>query len=153
MKNIAVIAPSSKNWDSFENTAECDRLYEKTKEFLKNASEKEGVCLISSLNIGYETLAAMTVLNLKEKHDLMLECVIPYEERASDWTEADRDRYFTVIEKCDKETIIERRYTPEAEYNAVCYMADRADEIITFGQLPLKAGTVVSRSGKNVIKL
>ncbi len=153
MKNIAVIAPTPKDWDSFEKTVECDLLYEKLKDHLKEVSEKEGVCLISSLNIGVETMAAMAALSLRDECNLMLECVIPYEERANDWSEVHRDRYFSVIEKCDKETIVERRYSSESEYNAICYMVDSADEIITFGQLPLKAGTAVSKSGKTVIKL
>ncbi len=152
MKNIAVIASVSEQWRTFENTHQCDLVFEKLKELLKGYSE-EGICLITSLNLGVETIAAIAALRLREERDIMLECVIPYEERANDWSEPDRDRYFYILEKCDKETLIQTGFSPDAEQKALEYIINSADEIVTFGELPLKAGVIASELFKKVIKL
>ena len=54
------------------------------------------------------------MLELKEKYpQITLECAIPYERQAVRWPEALRNRYFSIAERCDKETMLQRRYTPD----------------------------------------
>ena len=150
MKNIAVLATTLKK---FENTVESDLVFEQIKDLLIAESEKEGVCLSLIPARGFETMVSMAFLNLRREHNLMLECVIPYEEFAAEWDEADRDRYFYIMEKCDKETLMQSRFTPDAEQKSIEYIVSVADEIITYGELPLKARTIVASSGKKVLKL
>ncbi len=153
MKKIAVIAPTAENWGRFENSIECDRIYERIEAILKDHAHSGTVCLMTSMNIGVETLAATAALALGRDHAVCLECVIPYEGQANDWAESDRDRYFDIIEKCDKETLLQTRYSSSAEENCLYYTVDSAEEIITFGELPLKARTIIAQSGKKIIKL
>lgn len=151
MKKIAVIAPADPEFKTFENTCEGDALFEKIKDLLKGYSE--GLWLLSSLSLGFETLAATAVLRLKEEYPVFLECVIPFEEQAKDFPEADRDRYFYILEKCDKETLLQTRYSSDTEEKRLRYMTEAVDEIITYGELPLKARTIITESGKKIIKL
>ncbi len=151
MKKIAIIAPADHSFKAFESSVEGDALFEKIKDILKGYSEE--VLLLSSLGLGAETLAATAALSLKEEYGVSLECVIPFEEQAKDYSEADRDRYFYILEKCDKETLLQTRYTAEAEENLLRYMTEEADEIMTYGELPLKAMTILSESGKKTVKL
>lgn len=154
MKKIAVVAPYIPEWDRFEKTEESEVLFQKLKDFLISFEKEQGeVWLLTGMGKGAETLAAMALLCIKGQDSLKLECVLPYEEQAAECTECERDRYFYIIEKCDKETLLQTAYTEDAEYNAYRYMVESADIILTFGKLPLKVGTLVSDSKKEIINL
>ena len=55
---------------------------------------------------------------------------IPCETQAEKWSEALRDRYFDIASKCDKETLLQQRYTPDCMHKRNRYMVDQADYII-----------------------
>ena len=46
------------------------------------------------------------------------------------WTEEQRDRYFDIASKCDKETLIQHHYTADCMHKRNRYMVDQADFII-----------------------
>lgn len=41
-----------------------------------------------------------------------------------------QDRYFDIASKCDKETLLQQRYTPDCMHKRNRYMVDQADYII-----------------------
>lgn len=59
--------------------------------------------------------------------DVTVECVIPFENQTSDWSEDLRSLYFSVLESSDRETLIQRRFTPECGVKQAAYMAKGAD--------------------------
>ena len=62
--------------------------------------------------------AAEIVLALKEKYpQITLECAIPYERQAVRWPEALRNRYFSIAEQCDQETMLQTHYTQDCLRN------------------------------------
>lgn len=61
---------------------------------------------------------------------ITLESAIPCETQASRWSEELRDRYFDIASKCNKETLIQSRYTPDCMQNRNRYMVDQADVIL-----------------------
>ncbi|MEE3334568.1 MAG: SLOG family protein [Ruminococcus sp.] len=62
---------------------------------------------ISGMALGIDQICAELVLEIKSRYPkITLECAIPCEEQAIRWTEPQRDRYFSILERCDKETII-----------------------------------------------
>ena len=65
-----------------------------------------------------------------EENGITLECAIPCETQAEKWSEALRDRYFDIASKCDKETLLQQRYTPDCMHKRNRYMVDQADYII-----------------------
>ncbi len=69
---------------------------------------------LSGLEYGAGLTAAEAVLRHKaDRPCLTLECVIPYEEYTSAWDEPSRDRYFDIVSRCDKETMLTRQYAPD----------------------------------------
>ena len=74
---------------------------------------------------------AEIVLALKEKYpQITLECAIPYERQAAYWSEPLRNRYFSIAERCDQETMLQRQYTPDCLRKRNQYMVDRADIVL-----------------------
>ena len=104
MIKVAIISKTEENWAALEATPEADAVYEKIKLALINLSREETLWLLSPMNRGYETMAAELAIRLGG--NIKLECVIPFEEQAKDWYEPERDRYFGIIEDCEKETLL-----------------------------------------------
>ena len=75
--------------------------------------------------------AAEIVLELKEQYpQITLECAIPYERQAVRWPAALRERYFSIAERCDKETMLQRQYTRDCMKKRNQYMVDCADVVL-----------------------
>ena len=71
------------------------------------------------------------MLELKKQHpQITLECAIPYERQAAYWSEPLRNRYFSIAERCDRETMLQRQYTPDCLRKRNQYMVDRADIVL-----------------------
>lgn len=62
--------------------------------------------------------------------DVILEAAIPCEEQAARWTEADRDRYFLLVEACDLETLVQHNYDRGCMLRRNRYMVDHASLLI-----------------------
>ena len=59
-----------------------------------------------------------------------VEAAIPCEEQASRWPEADRERYFRLVEQCDYETMVQRHYDRGCMLRRNRYMVDRSAMLI-----------------------
>ncbi len=153
MKKVSIISKTPCDWLEFEQTTACDELFEKIKIILSQLAKEETVLLVTPLNIGPETLAAEAALKLGSKMNINLECVLPYEEQAKDWKEPQRNRYFSIIENCDKETLISTAYTDKCEQKCYEYMIKAAD-IILLGTAPTEAiAEIIRSSGKKIINI
>ena len=120
----------------------CDALKESLKGAIIELVEKEGVnYFISGMNKGIDMMGAEIVLELKSKYpELELECALPYETLASDWSERLRDRYFGTIERSDKEVLLQTRYTDGCMDRLNKYLNDESDFAITVcgGKIEIK---------------
>lgn len=86
---------------------------------------------ISGMALGVEQFAAEIILELKKTYpDITLEGVIPYETQAIKWTIAQRDRYFSILERCDKETLLQQHYTSNNRKKLNEYMIKRSDYLV-----------------------
>jgi len=90
-----------------------------TKAFIKKRLKKEiekliekGVIFFGAGGaLGFDTLAALTVLELKKKHpQIKLIMVLPCREQAEKWSEADKQIYIGVLYKADKVTYTSEHY-------------------------------------------
>lgn len=140
-----------------EKTKKCDYLKTSIKSEIVKLIENEGVKnFISGMALGVDTYAAKIVLELKEQYpDITLECAIPCENQAEKWHEPERDTYYDIIEHCDKETMLQTRYTPYCMQKRNEYMVDHSDFVIAVwnGQ-PSGTGNMVDyarRNNKSVI--
>ena len=100
-------------------------------EIIKQIEENGVTHFITGMAIGVDMYAAEIVLGLKSSYDgITLECAIPCESQAEKWSEPLRDRYFDIVARCDKETLLQQRYTPDCMHKRNRYMVDQADNII-----------------------
>jgi uncharacterized phage-like protein YoqJ len=80
-----------------------------------------------------------TIIELRERYpDITIEAAIPCETQAAKWREADRERYFRLVEQCDVETMLQREYTSDCMSKRNKYLVDNSSVLIavydgTFG--------------------
>lgn len=135
-----------------ENSIQCDELKGRLEELIKNLIEKEGVThFISGVALGVDTYAANIVLNLKAQYPgITLECAIPCETQAVKWNERDRDIYYDLLAKCDKETLLQQNYTSDCMQKRNEYMVDNSDYVIAvWNGKPSGTGNTVKYAQKN----
>ena len=140
-----------------ENDERCVKLKEELKEQIIHLIETEGVThFITGMALGIDVYAAEIVLDLKTKYPyITLESAIPCETQAVKWSVAARERYYNIAAKCDKETMLQREYTPGCMEKRNQYMVDHADYILAvWNGRPSGTGNTVryaQKKGKFVI--
>lgn len=88
---------------------------------------------ISGMALGADICAALAVLELRVKYpEITLECALPCETQAEKWSERTRDLYYSIIEYCDKETLVSKRYSSDCMKKRNRYMVDRSDCVLAF---------------------
>lgn len=135
-----------------ENSIQCDELKNRLEELIIELIEKEDVThFISGVALGVDTYAANIVLNLKTHYpDITLECAIPSENQAAKWNERDRDVYYDLISKCDKETLLQQKYSSDCMQKRNKYMVDNSDYVIAaWNGKPSGTGNTVKYAMKN----
>ena len=132
MKTCAFTGHRPKGLGYPESDRRCAALKEKLRSLIIRMMEEEGVThFISGMAQGVDMYAAEIVLELKKRYpQITLECAIPYERQAVRWPEALRNRYFSIAERCDQETMLQRQYTPDCLRKRNQYMVDRADIVL-----------------------
>lgn len=115
-----------------EQDERCTRLKQLLREEIERQIVEEGVThFISGMAIGVDMYAAEIVLELKAKYpQITLESAIPCETQAVKWSSALRERYYMIASKCDKETLIQQRYTADCMHKRNRYMVDSSDTVI-----------------------
>lgn len=115
-----------------EADTRCHALKYAIREKIIYLIEKEHVThFISGMALGVDLYAAEIVLELKIRYpDITLELAIPCETQACKWPEAQRDRYYTIAARCDKETMLQTRYTTDCMEKRNRYMVDHADFLL-----------------------
>lgn len=96
---------------------------------------------ISGMALGADMDFAQTVLKLRQKYPITLECAIPCPNQTLKWDSADKLRYESIMELADEINLISERYTPECMLNRNRYMVDNSELVIAvFNGIP-KGGT------------
>ena len=108
--------------------------------------------------LGTDMYAAEIVLGLKAAYpDITLTCALPCESQAEKWSEPLRDRYYAVLSKCDREVLLQTRYTPDCMEKRNRYMVDHADLLIAvWDGRPSGTGKTVQyaqQQGKHVLMI
>ena len=115
-----------------ESDGRCNALKRLLRLLVRRLIQEQGVThFISGMALGVDMYAAEIVLELKEQYpQITLECAIPYERQAVRWPAALRERYFSIAERCDKETMLQRQYTRDCMKKRNQYMVDCADVVL-----------------------
>ena len=113
-------------------------------------TEKKSVIhFIPEVALVVDTDAANIVLKYSYPM-IMLECAIPCETQAVKWNERDRDIYYDLLSKSDKETLLQQKYTSDCMQKRNEYMVDNSDYIIAvWNGKPSGTGNTVKYAMKN----
>lgn len=117
----------------FDETDErCLRLKAELRKLIVQMVEQKNVThFISGMALGIDIYAAEMVLDLKTDFPFItLECALPCETQAARWSERYRNRYFKIVEQCDKETLLQTHYTPDCMQKRNRYMVEHADFVL-----------------------
>ncbi|MDD2496439.1 MAG: SLOG family protein, partial [Tissierellia bacterium] len=88
---------------------------------------------ISGMEFGLEQLSAEFVLDLKTKFpSITLEGAIPYENQVINWTESQRDKYYSIMQKIDNEVLLQYHYSYDCMRKRNLYMMNKSKFIILY---------------------
>lgn len=63
--------------------------------------------------LGFDTLAAATVIKLKEKYDIKLNLILPCKNQTAKWSKSDVTLYNEILSKCDEYHYVSEEYTDD----------------------------------------
>jgi len=131
--------PSKLPWRMNESDPRCFTLRDKLYD-IADAVYLSGIThFICGMAQGCDMYFCEEVLRLRKRHpDITIEAAIPCETQASTWPEDIRNRYFKLVGKCDMETLISCKYTPDCMIKRNKYMVENSSVLIavfdgTFG--------------------
>ena len=123
--------PEKLAWGTNEADPRCVELKRRLYERVEQAYADGFRHFISGMARGVDQYFAEIVLELREKlPGITLEAAIPCEEQAAHWRESERERYFTLVEQCDLETVVQRHYDKGCMQRRNRYMVNRSARLI-----------------------
>lgn len=104
-----------------ESDKRCIALKKQLRKLIVQLIEQHNVThFISGMAIGVDMYAAEIVLDLNAEYPhITLEAAIPCETQTAKWSGPLRDRYFKIVEQCDKKTMLQNQYTPDLCKNGI----------------------------------
>ena len=134
--------PDKLPWGEREEDPRCVRLKERLAQAVEDAYVSGSRHFICGMARGCDLYFAEAVLALREQEgDILLECARPCETQADSWPEAQRERYRSILERCDLETLVQHRYDRFCMMRRNRYMADRSGRILAVYNGVPKGGT------------
>ncbi|MCK9479265.1 MAG: DUF1273 domain-containing protein [Firmicutes bacterium] len=115
-----------------ETHSDCIRIKHILKKCINRLITEYGVThFISGMALGVDIWAAEIVLSLKEDFPyITLESALPCETQAVKWNQDSRERYYYILAKCDKESLLQKQYTPTCMQDRNKYMVDNSNYVI-----------------------
>ena len=145
-------------WDTESDNLGYARFRQQLEGHLTSLAVHQNITrFLVSMDGGTSLLAAEAVLAMKALQPVTLECIIPFEDLHVKWSDAERDRYFSVLERCDVERMMSRSFSLNCYRRCSRYLVDQCGTLlILWNDKPGDAGDAVAmacRSGRNVILL
>ena len=123
--------PEKLPWRDNEDDSRCVELKARLAQELEAAYEKGMRHFICGMARGADFYFCEAVLELRRRRPgVTLEAAIPCEEQAAQWKEKERDRYFSLIEQCDYETMVQLHFDKNCMLRRNRYMVDRSAMLI-----------------------
>lgn len=105
----------------------------KLKKEIKNAVEKGVFTFYNGMAMGFDLIAAETVLSLKKKNpQIKLIACIPCYGQEKHFSEQDKARYAAILKKADEQVLLSEYYYRGCMHVRDKYMVDRADMMICY---------------------
>ena len=123
--------PEKLPWRGDENDPRCLALKDHLAAAVEEAYDKGMRHFLCGMARGADFYFCDAVLALRERRNgVTLEAVIPCEEQAARWTERERERYFTLVERCDGETMLQHHYDKGCMLRRNRYLVDHSAMLI-----------------------
>lgn len=123
--------PEKLPWGKEESDPHCICLKERLAQALEEAYRDGYRHFICGMARGADFYFCEAVLALRKRHpEVRLEAAIPCEEQAARWSDGERERYFSLVEQCDVETMVQPHYDRGCMLRRDRYMVDHAERII-----------------------
>jgi len=123
--------PDKLPWGTREEDPRCLALKQSIKEALQRAYQAGCRHFICGMARGSDLYFAEAVLTLRELHpEVTLEGARPCETQADGWPQSERNRYLSILDRCDYETLVQHHYDRGCMMRRNRYMVDRAVRII-----------------------
>ena len=123
--------PEKLPWREDEGDPRCLALKARLAAAVEEAYDKGMRHFLCGMARGADFYFCEAVLDLRERRSgVTVEAVLPCEEQASRWTERDRERYFTLVERCDGETLLQHHYDRGCMLRRDRYLVDHASLLI-----------------------
>ena len=123
--------PEKLPWGNDEGDPRCLELKRRLDRAVEEAYAAGMRHFLCGMARGADFYFCDAVLKLRQaRPDVTLEAVIPWEEQAARWGERDRARYFDLVRRCDRETMVQKHYDKGCTLRRNRYMVDRACRLI-----------------------
>lgn len=123
--------PEKLPWREDEADPRCLALKTRLAAAVEEAYDKGMRHFLCGMARGADFYFCDAVLALRERRpDVTLEAVIPCEEQAANWRDRDRERWFSLVERCDRETMVQHHYDRGCMLRRDRYLVDHASMLI-----------------------
>ena len=124
--------PEKLPWGIRENDPRCKELKAQIKDILSRLYDSGIRHYICGMARGSDTYFCEAVLMLRaSRPEITLEAAIPCETQTAKWIESDRCRYYRLVQQCDFETFVSRKYTRDCMIKRNRYMVDNSSVLVT----------------------
>lgn len=123
--------PEKLPWGKRENDPRCQVLKAKITSELEGAYAKGYRHFICGMARGADLYFCEAALSLRDRHpNITVEAAIPFLDQAARWLQEEQAHYYSLLEQCNFETVIQHSYTPGCLYRRNRYLVDRSSLII-----------------------
>lgn len=118
---------SKLNFIKGEEDSRCLILKEKIYSAVRELYERGYTEFLSGMAEGVDIFCAEAVLSLKAEHpEILLHAVLPFPHRGDGRPEGEKERFLSLIEKCDSIYHVHEKYCYGCYYDRNRYMVDKS---------------------------
>ena len=109
-----------------------EEISERVRDFIRDAAERGYKKFIAGGALGFDTMAALAVLELREELGLELIVAVPYPQQDERWGQAAQRQYRKILQEADEVVAVSDCYDRGCFHRRNRYMADRSSLCIAY---------------------
>ncbi len=146
--------PSKMPFELNSKNKEYIRFENKLIDAIFSLTSEESLTFYSGVAMGFDIIAAETVLllkNAKSNGDIKLICAVPFKNQAEKYTDEWKKRYQNVLKNADEVIYVSQEYHRGCYQRRNEFMVDKSDTVITWfdGQSGGTLNTLIYAKKKN----